>query len=284
MKTPVETIKHSQSGLPATKAEAATGREEKPQGTQTLLRGLALLELVAQGITDVKGIAAQLGTPRSTTHRMLSSLVNEGYLHHIPYQGYSLGFRLIYLGTKAQEQRPLGALARPFLEELAAQTGDTVHLGTVEGTQVFYLEKVPGTKGLEMRSRAGQRMPLASTGVGKALMLGFSPAGWGELYDEAVAIKLEAGERSLLSPWPQYEAAMQQYRAQGWVMDLEENELGIRCVGAPIRDVSGKVVAAVSNASAVPYMPKERMLELGPVVLAAANKISEALGMEKTNA
>lgn len=273
----------TRSGLPISSAQMATGQGEKPQGTQTLMRGLALLECVAQGICDVKGIAAQLGTPRSTTHRMLGSLVSEGYLHHVPYQGYSLGSRLIYLGSKAQEQRPLGALARPFLEALAAQSGDTVHLGTVEGSRVFYLEKVPGTRGLEMRSRVGQRMPLASTGVGKALMLGVNPDDWRVLYDEAVAEKTDAGERSLLSPWPQYQQAMQQYLAQGWVMDLEENELGIRCVGAPIRDISGKVVAALSNASAVPYMPTERMLDLGPLVFATARKISEALGLEKNS-
>ena len=254
---------------------------QKATGTQTLLRGLALLECVAQGISDVKGIAAHLGTPRSTTHRMLNSLVAEGYLHHVPYGGYSLGFRLIYLGAKASEQRPLGALARPYLEGLAAQTGDTVHLGTREENRVFYLDKIAGTKGLEMRSRVGHRMPLASTGVGKALMLGLPPEAWKPLYDEAVAEKVKAGEPVLLPPWQQYLADMQHYRAQGWVLDLEENELGIRCVAAPIRDISGAVVAAVSVASAVPYIPKERLLALGPTVLAVTQHISEKLGLEK---
>lgn len=256
---------------------------EQPRGTgtQTLMRGLALLECVASGITDVKGLAARLGTPRSTAHRMIASLVNEGYLYHVPYQNYLLGPRLIYLGTKAQEQRPLGVLARPFLGELAASTGDTVHLGTVEGTHVFYLDKVSGTKGLEMRSRIGQRMPLASTGVGKALMLGIPEESWRPLYDLAVSEKTIAGERSLLEPWPDFRDVMRRYLAQGWVMDLEENELGIRCVGAPIRDVSGQVVAAVSIASAVPYMPNERMLELGPKVLATARAVSEKLGLER---
>ncbi|MBV5350186.1 IclR family transcriptional regulator, partial [bacterium] len=61
------------------------------------------------------------------------------------------------------------------MEELAALTGDTVHLGTMEKNQVFYLEKIPGTRGPEMRSRVGQQMPLASTGLGKSLMLGLSP-------------------------------------------------------------------------------------------------------------
>jgi DNA-binding IclR family transcriptional regulator len=256
---------------------------QKGNGTQTLLRGLALLECVAQGISDVKGIAAHLGTPRSTTHRMLNSLVAEGYLHHVPYGGYSLGFRLIYLGTKAQEQRPLGALARPFLEELATMTGDTVHLGTQEGNRVFYLDKISGTKGLEMRSRIGHRMPLASTGVGKALMLGLAPEVWQALYNEAAAEKVAAGEPVLLSPWPQFQNDMLTYRAQGWVMDLEENEIGIRCVGAPIRDVSGAVVAAISVASAAPYITKERMLALGPTVRDVAQNISEKLGLGTNN-
>ncbi|MBT3069120.1 IclR family transcriptional regulator [Rhodoferax sp. U11-2br] len=262
-----------------TTLQSDTKDAQKGNGTQTLLRGLALLECVAQGISDVKGIAAHLGTPRSTTHRMLNSLVAEGYLHHVPYGGYSLGFRLIYLGTKAQEQRPLGALARPFLEELAAMTGDTVHLGTQEGNRVFYLDKISGTKGLEMRSRIGNRMPLASTGVGKALMLGLVPEAWQALYNEAVAEKVAAGEPVLLSPWPQFQEDMLSYRAQGWVMDLEENEIGIRCVGAPVRDVSGEVVAAVSVASAAPYITRERMLALGPTVRNVAHKISEQLGL-----
>jgi len=262
-----------------TTLQSDTKDAQKGNGTQTLLRGLALLECVAQGISDVKGIATHLGTPRSTTHRMLNSLVAEGYLHHVPYGGYSLGFRLIYLGTKAQEQRPLGALARPFLEELAAMTGDTVHLGTQEGNRVFYLDKISGTKGLEMRSRIGNRMPLASTGVGKALMLGLAPEAWQALYNEAVAEKVAAGEPVLLSPWPQFQEDMLSYRAQGWVMDLEENEIGIRCVGAPVRDVSGQVVAAVSVASAAPYITRERMLALGPTVRNVAHKISEQLGL-----
>jgi DNA-binding IclR family transcriptional regulator len=146
---------------------------------------------------------------------------------------------------------------------------------------VFYLDKISGTKGLEMRSRVGHRMPLASTGVGKALMLGLAPQAWQSLYDEVVAEKVAAGEPVLLSPWPQYQEDMQHYLAQGWVMDLEENELGIRCVAAPIRDVSGAVVAAVSLASAVPYISKERMLALGPNVHAIALEISEKLGLER---
>jgi len=247
-------------------------------GTQTLLRGLALLECVAAGTTEVKAIATRLNTPRATVHRMLSSLVAEGYLHHVPYKGYLLGPKLIQLGMKALEQRPLIALARPHIEALAQHTGDTVHLGVIDGDEVFYLDKISSTRGLEMRSRVGLRMPLASTGVGKALMLGVPPSRWQELYTKSKDAGLAGREELRLIPWPKYEKQMTESLRRDWVLDLEENEIGVRCVGAPVRDISNKVVAAVSVASASQYMSDERMAELGPVVRATAHAISKELG------
>lgn len=259
--------------------DAEEAGRKSPSGVQTLLRGLTLLELVGHGVHDVKGLSERLGVPRSTLHRVLSNLVAEGYLHHVPYQGYTLGYKLIYLGTRAREQRPLTQLARPFLEKLAEFCGDTVHLGQGEGAQVLYLDKLSGGRGLEMRSRIGQRMPLASTGVGRALMLGMPEARWRELYDEAVALKERTGlDKPDLPPWPDYLATMRDYRHRGWVMDFEENEVGIHCVGAPIYDVNGEVIAAVSVASANFHMPEKRMLELAPLVAATARSISEAMG------
>lgn len=255
-----------------------TGEKSQPPGTQTLMRGLALLECVADGIGDVKGISARLGTPRSTTHRMLNSLVAEGYLHHIPYRGYLLGPKLIRLGVIALEQRPLTAIARPHLERLAAATGDTVHLGVEEEGRVLYLDKISGSRGLEMRSRIGNSKPIASTGVGKALLLGIPEGRWRSLYDDAREDQIRSGVAPMLPPWPEYLEALRGYCVRGWVLDLEEHEPGIRCVGAPVFDVRGKVVASVSVASAELYMPRDRMDELGPVVLETARAISRDLG------
>ena len=256
-----------------------------PAGTQTLMRGLQLIECVADGVADVRGIAQRLGTPRSTTHRLLGSLVQAGWLHHIPYRGYLLGPKLLWLGQHALEQRPLAALARPHLLRLAEQTGDTVHLGTLEAGEVLYLDKVAGTQGLEMRSRVGQRMPLASTGIGKALMLGIEEDGWKPLWQQARAGREPArdarGPRAApppLRPWRQWLAEMRGYREAGVVFDLEENERGIRCVGAPVRDIGGQVVAAVSVASALPYMPDERLQRMAPVVRQCADRLSKDLG------
>ncbi|MDR1828046.1 MAG: IclR family transcriptional regulator [Methylobacteriaceae bacterium] len=248
-------------------------------GAQTLLRGLTIIELVAAGVCDVKGLVREIGAPRSTIHRILSNLVNQGYLHTVPYHGYTLGHKLISLGVRAREQRPLIPLARPVIEELATSTGDTVHLGVRDGMEVLYLDKVSGGKGLEMRSRVGQKMPLASTGLGKALLLGMEPEEWKVRYDYALHMReTTRSDYPRLASWPVYRETMLGYRKRDWVMDLEENEIGIRCVGAPVRDSNGDIIAAISIASVMFYMSEQRMLELGPIIHDAARRISDVFG------
>jgi ribosomal protein L13E len=105
-------------------------------GTQTLLRGLAILEAAAAGVRDLRTFGAALGTTRSTTHRLVSSLVQARYLRQVQ-GGYLLGPKLIELGTIALEQMPLTAVARPHLESLAEQTLDTIHLGVRDGDDVL---------------------------------------------------------------------------------------------------------------------------------------------------
>ncbi|GAB7538443.1 IclR family transcriptional regulator [Burkholderia sp. 3C] len=274
---------HAQAPLGAlTDTIGATGSPldlaAQQAGTQTLLRGLAIIEAIAGGARDMRAIGAALGTTRSTTHRLVSSLVQARYLRQIQ-GGYLLGPKLIELGTVALEQMPLTAVARPHLEALADATLDTIHLGVRDGDDVLYIDKIPGTRGLEMRSRIGHRMPLASTGIGKAMMLDLVPDTWAALF--------EASRRSLagvnFKPDRRPDATtflqrMAHYAAGGYTFDLEENEASIRCVAAPVRDASGAIVAAVSVASTIPYMPLDRMDELIPVLQREARAISSELG------
>lgn len=248
------------------------------EGTQTLMRGLVVLECVAQGMNDVKSISEYLDIPRSTAHRVLSSLVKSNYLRHAGQRTYSLGHRLIGLGARAKEQMPLIDIARQALVKLSMLTGDTLHLGQAEGGEVFYLDKLNGQRGLEMRSRVGYRMPLASTGVGKALMVDMPEERWKELYDQASMRKTNPHNLARMLPWEEYTRTMRVYQQQGWVYDMEENEQGIRCIASPIRDHSNQVVAAISLASATIFMPTSRMKQLGPVVLDTARTISRELG------
>jgi len=251
-----------------------------PTGTQTLLRGLAVIQAVAGGARDLKEIARRIGTTRSTTHRLASCLVDERYLRVLPQVGYLLGPRLIELGFQAREEVPLVMLATPWLDELSALTGDTIHLAIRDGDEVLYLHKTPGRNGPEMRSRVGHRMPLARTGIGKALMLDASEAEWQRLFEqgEALAAKSALWPDHPQLTWPQFQARMRTYVAGRYAFDLEDNEPSIRCVAAPIRDASGQIVAAISVASTVPYMPLEKMHSLVPVVQKAAQAVCAELG------
>ena len=247
-------------------------------GTQTLLRGLAILEAAAAGVRDLRSFGAVLGTTRSTTHRLVSSLVQARYLRQVQ-GGYLLGPKLIELGTIALEQMPLTAVARPHLQALADETLDTIHLGVRDGDDVLYIDKIPGQRGLEMRSRVGHRMPLASTGIGKAMMLDLAPQSWRDLFDASRRTLAGVSFRPDHSLEPDtFLKRMATYSAGGYTFDLEENEISIRCVAAPVRDASGAIVAALSVASTIPYMPLERMDELIPVLQREARAISQELG------
>ncbi|NVL47908.1 IclR family transcriptional regulator, partial [Pseudomonas syringae pv. actinidiae] len=194
--------------------------------------------------------------------------------------GYLLGPKLIELGFQAREEVPLAILARPYLDRLSELTGDTVHLAVREGDDVLYLHKNPGRNGPEMRSRVGHRMPLVRTGIGKALLLDSTQAEWQRLYE----VSMPASGRNPLWPaheqqtWEQLKARREEHVQGGYAFDLEDNEPSIRCVAAPVRDASKQIVAGISVASTVPYMPLEKMAELVPLIKKIAAELSADLG------
>ncbi len=249
-----------------------------PAGTQTLERGLRVIDAVAAGALDLAGISRAVGLSRSTTQRLAAALLRQGFLR-VESGQYLLGPKLIQLGFTAREQVKLVALARPHLERLAEEMQDSIHLVLPDGHDVLYVDKIAGQRGFELRSRIGSRMPMALTGVGKALMLDMSEAQWRKLYDEALARAQgasAAGGKPL--PWEDYRAAMRRYRSAGVAQDLAENEFGVRCVAAPVRDAAQNIVAAISVAAAEPWMDATRMAAVSPVVVACAQAISSEIG------
>jgi DNA-binding IclR family transcriptional regulator len=159
------------------------------------------------------------------------------------------------------------------LEVLAATSGDTVHLGILDGSRALYLDKIEGSRRVAISSRIGERQPLRSTGLGKALILDADEKQWREYYDYEA--RLGAGYDVPLDVWL---LRMREYAKSGYAFDLEENEDRIRCVAAPIRDVAGAIVGAISVSSAAQYMNDLRMRGLTFDVKKAANDISVALG------
>ena len=254
------------------------GSEDKdamdaPPGSQTLLRGLDILDAVAAGAVELGALSATVGTTRSTTHRLASALVSRRYLNFAAGQGYSLGPKLLQLGFRAQAAMTLPQVARPHLERLSELCEDTIHLGILDNDGALYLDKISGRRRVEISSRIGERHPIWSTGVGKALILDMDEARWRSLFRARTrrSVPEEPSEEAWI-------AQMHVYAARGVAFDLEENEPQVRCVSAPLRSASGGIVAAISVSSTSPYMDDGRMNDLSDLVQSTARRISDELG------
>ena len=259
-------------------ATGTRGPETSPgaktlSGSQTLVRGLEVLEAVAAGTTNLVALAETLGLNRSTAHRLAATLVEYRYLSFAPRVGYALGPKLLEMGYLARQQTSLTRLAREHLNALAAATGDTVHLGVVEGMRALYLDKISGGRRVEISSRIGERQPLRSTGLGKALLLDESEDRLREFYE----YENRQGQKYDVS-LPEWLRRMKDYARLGHTLDLEENEDRIRCVAAPVRDAGGKIVGAISVSSAAQYLDDDRIDSLAEEVRRTAQAISRELG------
>lgn len=246
--------------------------KERAPRSQTLVRGLEILDSVAEQPRTIAEIAAMTGLTYSTVHRIVSVLVERRYLKAENPREFALGPRLIELGFAAYLQTDLVRIARPQLEDLSRETRDTVHLAQLDGWEVAYLDKLRGARPVEISSRIGGRKPVISTGVGKALILDEPDTTLSRLYQR---------DHHLL-PGNMSEAdwlrLMADYSAGGYSYDLGEDEPSIRCVAAPIRDASGRIIAAISVSSTVEYMSPDRMRDLVPEVQRVAAAISADLG------
>ena len=250
----------------------ASAPAKAPSGSQTLFRGLDVLEVVADGPLSLAELAARLGLTRSTTHRLAAALVERRYLSFVPREGYSLGAKLLELGYQARQQLDIVRVARPYLEQLAEISEDTVHLGVLDGAAALYLDKIPGQRRISISSRVGERHPLTTTGLGKALLLDASED---EMREQYALESVKPRAKASLDLWLE---RMRGYAAAGHAYDLEENEDRIRCVAGPIRGADGRIVAAISVSSAAQYMDEARMEWLSAKVREMCGEISRQIG------
>lgn len=241
----------------------------------TVGKALDVLETVA-ALAPVRfsDLLARSGYPKATLYRLLQNLTHQGMLAYDEDRGsYSLGLRLVRLAHGAWAQSSLAPLARRALDELAAVTGETVHLAQMDQGQVLYVDKRNAARPVEMFSQAGKVGPAYCTGVGKA-MLAFMP-------DAALceALARQSFHRftvqTLSSPALLVELAA--IRARGYAYDKEEHEPGIICVAAPILARSGRMIGALSVTSTTARSSVQALeAHVGQLKLTAAEIAAEA--------
>jgi DNA-binding IclR family transcriptional regulator len=238
-------------------------------------RALDIFELLAaesHGLT-VSEIGDKLGLARSSAHGLVRTLHGRGYLTEDGGRRYDLGARLIQLGLNAADRLELRTAARGPLERLVAATHDTALLVVPEAGELLYVDKVLSSdRDVRTDPRVASRRPLHCSSLGKALLA--------TLDDQSVlaiveAIGLERVTEYSIADRDELLADLARTRARGYSVDRQEALLGVWCVGAPIRDHTGKSMAAVSLSTIREFFDAETA---GPQVAAAAVEISRAMG------
>lgn len=219
------------------------------QGDGTVGKALDVLDMVAAVGRPVRftDLLARSEYPKATLYRLIQTLTHQGMLAYDPdRQTYALGVRLVRLAHAAWATSSLAPLARPYLDELSAETGETIHLAQMDNGQVLYVDKRNAAKPVEMFAQAGKVGPAYCTGVGKAMLAYLSE-------DEVErAIQRQSfhrfTEHTLDSP-EKLRAELQAIRARGHAYDREEHEPGIICCAVPILSRTGRVIGALSVTS-----------------------------------
>jgi IclR family acetate operon transcriptional repressor len=241
-------------------------------GVQSVHRALDLLELVAAspGSLSIAAMAEATALPTPTVHRLARTLVERGHMRQLADRRYTLGTRLVSLGTAAQ--RSVGSSAGDVLADLVAELGETANLAVLSGDHAEYVAQAPSRYTMRMFTEVGRRVSLHSTGVGKALLA--------QLDDPAVdrivrRAGLPARTGNTIRTAAALHAALGEVRRQGYAVDDEEQELGVRCVAVPVAVGPGAPAwLAVSVSGPVTRMTPDVVARAVPLLRAAAARLA----------
>ncbi len=241
-----------------------------------LERGLLILEHLAQsrrGVT-LSQLTTKLQLPRSTGHALLLTYQRCGYVQRDKETGrYRLGSRLHTLANMALAGHTLRSHCSVFLHRLMQETGATVHLAVMEQGEVILIDRVEPNGTVKLATWVGKRMGLHCTALGKAIIAHLQPT----LLDELIRRQglIRYNENTIAST-RKLRVACEQIRQSGYAVDDEEEEIGIRCIGAPVYNDKGEVVAAISISG--PKAQFEDMPAKAAIVKHSAALLSQHIG------
>lgn len=211
--------------------------------------------------------------PKATLYRIVQNLTNQGMLsHNADRQTYAPGMRLVRIAHHAWNQSSLAPMSRSFIESLADDVGETVHLAQMENSRVVFVDKFKPEDGFQTMAQPGRRAPAHCTGVGKAMLAFMAP----ELFDEAMSRltyepftpATHKGPETLL-------ADIEEVRRDGIAYDREEHEQGIISIAAPIIGGNDRVIGSISIVTSTFRTTLEGMEKFRPALLRTATQIGD---------
>ncbi|MDR1315586.1 MAG: IclR family transcriptional regulator [Spirochaetales bacterium] len=243
-------------------------------------KALQIIETMAghNGSMRLQEVANSVSQPPSTTLRFLNTLMDYGYADQDPTNlHYFLTMKFCHIGNLISRQIKMREVVRPFLEALSRKFGESTCLAISQENYVVYIDVVDGPDHiLQTLQRIGKIAPLHSTGVGKCLLLDYTE---GEI-SKLAAKGLTVLTKNTIKSESELITELSKVRKQGYGEDNEECEIGVRCVATPIRDYSGKVIAAISTSGPTHRMSAEKLKLIRAELPATAAGISKRMGYE----
>ena len=280
---PSASDEHSPALRPMARAAAEAGAE-RPSGARperkslsSVATAVAVLKAFSEDEAElgVSALSKRLGVAKSTIHRLAVTLVSEGLLEQNPETGkYRLGIGLFGLGALVRRRMNVASEARPHLFRLREGTGETVQLALLDRGEMVYVYDLESPHAIRMRSDLGARKPSTCTAEGLAV-LAFQPdAVVREVVGRGLAPRTPRTTTNPAELW----AALERVRRQGYAIEDEQSEVGMRSVAAPIRNDGGVVFAAVGVAGPVQRLSDAVLSGFAPMVVETADTISLRIG------
>jgi IclR family KDG regulon transcriptional repressor len=256
------------------RSAAADGPDAK--NVSAVARAFTIVEQLARvPSSNLEDLSKAVALAKPTVYRFLLTLRELGYVKKDGAERWFLTMKLFSVGSKALDHIDLTQLARPVAERLSAELGETVHLGVLDEDEALYVLKIESKFTIRMYSRVGKKIPLYCTAIGKILLADFPPE---DKRAYLLGHPLLPLTPHTLRTAAALEAELEKVRAEGLAVDAEEREVGIACLAAPIRDHSGRAVAALSVSWPKFRFDAGRRAEYAAAIKAAAEEISTVLG------
>jgi len=253
-----------------------TGDREGP-GVQSVDRAISVLEILARrGEARVSEVAAEIAVHKSTAFRLLASLEGRGLVEQADERGrYRLGFGIVRLAGAVSAQMDVTRHGRPICERLSARIGETVNLAVAQADRAVSLDQVRGPSAVTAYNWVGQLTPLHATSSGKVLLAWRHPD---QLTEDVGPGPLQRYTPATITDPSALAEDLALVRRAGYAVTVEEFEIGLNAIAAPIREPGGAVVAAVSASGPGYRFTRERMYEVADALVAGAREISRRLG------
>lgn len=248
---------------------------EAGAGVQSVDRAATILEILARlGECGVTEVAAELDVHKSTAFRLMSTLEAHRLVEQTDDRGkYRLGMGLLRLAGATTARLDVVQEARPICKALAASSGETVNIAVLSESSALYLDQIAGSSALQPHNWVGQHIPLHATSNGKVLLSGLAPDVLEDvLHGLPAYTDLTITKRSALKK------ELAKVREQGYALAVDELEIGLTAIAAPIRNAHGDVIASLSVSGPTFRLDEGKLAEVIPDLLRSAQEISLRLG------